>query len=223
MLELKGDAKVEIQAVVFDYGNVLSLEQAADAPEKLAKLCGLPLGVFAERFWQTRLAYDRADLDGKAYWAGIAPEISLTPEVLDELYAIDSASWGNPNLVMLGWVDQLRAAGIRVAVLSNMPLEIKLFLVRNRGWLAGFDPLIFSCDLRLVKPEEAIYRHCLELLQLPPEAVLFLDDKQVNVDGARQLGMHSLLFESVEKTLPLVREQFDLPMPETATSLAGRG
>ena len=219
---MKSSDKIALQAVVFDYGNVLSLDQVADAPGKLARLCGLSLEVFTERFWKTRLAYDRADLDGKAYWEGIA-QSSLTPGILEELYAIDSASWGNPNLVMLGWVEQLRAAGTRVAVLSNMPLEIKLFLVENRDWLAGFDPLIFSCDLRLVKPEAAIYRDCIERLQLPPEAVLFLDDKAVNVDAARAIGMHSLVFETVEKTLPLVQEQFDLPVPESVVSPAGQG
>ena len=211
---MKSNSKIAVQAVVFDYGNVLSLDQVADAPGKLARLCGLALDVFTERFWKTRLAYDRADLDGQTYWNGIASDVSLTPAVLEELYAIDSASWGNPNPVMLNWVEQLRAAGTRVAVLSNMPLEIKLFLVKNREWLAGFDPLIFSCDLHLVKPEEAIYRHCLEQLRLTPEQVLFLDDKPVNIDAARRLGMHGLVFESVEKTLPLVRDQFDLPMPD---------
>ena len=211
---MTSDGKIAVQAVVFDYGNVLSLDQVADAPGRLARLCGLPLDVFTERFWKTRLAYDRADLTGKAYWENIAPEASLTSAVLEELYAIDSASWANPNSAMVTWVGQLRAAGTRVAVLSNMPLEIKLFLVKNRQWLEGFDPLIFSCDLHLVKPEEAIYRHCLEQLQLEPEEVLFLDDKQVNIDGARRLGMHGLVFESVEKTLPLVRGQYDLPMPD---------
>ena len=210
-IEDRSNGKIKIRAVVFDYGNVLSLDQAPDAPAKMARLCGLPLEVFTERFWHARLAYDRADMDGKSYWESVARE-ALTPHVLEELYAIDSASWGNPNLSMLSWVEQLRGSGIRVAVLSNMPLEISLFLVENRSWLSVFDPLIFSCDLRLVKPEEAIYRQCLDRLHLPPEEVLFLDDKQVNVDGARKLGMHGLAFESVEKTLPLVRDQFDLPM-----------
>ena len=203
--------KIKIRAMVFDYGNVLSLEQAADASGKLARLCGVPLEVFTERFWKARLAYDRADLDGRTYWESVAGK-ALAPHVLDELYAVDSASWGNPNLSMLSWVDQLRSAGIRVAVLSNMPLEIRLFLVKNREWLSVFDPMIFSCDLRLVKPEEAIYKECLGLVQLTPEEILFLDDKQVNVDGARKVGMHSLVFESVEKTLPLVGDQFDLPL-----------
>ena len=216
--------KVKVRAVVFDYGNVLSLDQSPDSPRDMARICRLAVDTFIERYWEPRLAYDRADLDGKAYWESVARERadSLTPTVLAELYDADSRGWGNSNPSMLSWVEQLRGAGIRVAILSNMPLEVSLFLRKNKSWLSVFEPLIFSCDVRTVKPEAAIYRHCLELLQLAPEEVLFLDDKQVNVEAARGAGMHSLVFETVGKTLPLVRDQFDLPMPEEVLSMVAR-
>lgn len=213
--------KISVQAVIFDYGNVLSLDQAPDAAAKMAQLCRLAPDVFAQRYWQRRLDYDRADLDGKSYWASVVRESSdgLTANLLDKLYEVDSQGWSRPNLAMLSWVDRLRKAGIRLAILSNMPLEVSVRLVRDRQWLAGFDPLIFSCDVRSVKPEEAIYRNCLERLQLAPEEMLFLDDKPHNVEGARRLGMHSLVFETVESTLPLVRDQFDLPVPVEVMSM----
>jgi len=222
MSESKSQGKIQVRAVVFDYGNVLSLDQAPDAAAKMARLCGLADNVFAKRYWERRLDYDRADLDGKAYWESVVRERAdlLTPNVLEELYAVDGEGWGRPNLPMLSWVEQLRGAGIRVAVLSNMPAEVSVFLTKNREWLSGYDPLIFSCYVRSVKPEEEIYRHCMERVSLAPGEVLFLDDKQVNVEAARRFGMHSLVFESVEKTLPLVRDQFDLPMPDTVMSLA---
>ena len=221
MPNLKSNEKIKVEAVVFDYGNVLSLEQAAGAPEKMARLCNLPVDVFVERYWHTRLEYDRADLQGKSYWESVAREQAsvLTPGVLEELYRVDSEGWGNANPVMLRWVEQLRSAGVRMAVLSNMPREVSVFLVKNREWLSGFDPVIFSCDVGSVKPEEAIYRHCLDRLRLAPEQVLFLDDKLYNVEGARRLGMHSLVFETAESALPLIRDQFDLPMSEEVLSL----
>jgi putative hydrolase of the HAD superfamily len=222
MSESKSQGKIQVRAVVFDYGNVLSLDQAPGAAAKMAQLCGLADDVFAERYWQRRLDYDRGDLDGKSYWESVVRERAdlLTPNALEELYSADGEGWGRPNLSMLSWVEQLRGAGIRVAVLSNMPLEVSVFLTKNREWLSGYDPLIFSCYVRRVKPEEAIYRHCIERVGLAPGEVLFLDDKQFNVEAARRCGMHSLVFESVAKTLPLVRDQFDLPMPDAVMSLA---
>jgi len=219
--ESDGQGKIKVRAVVFDYGNVLSLDQAPDAAARMAQLCGLADNVFAERYWERRLDYDRADLSGKAYWESVVRERSdlLTPNVLDELYGVDGEGWGRPNLPMLRWVEQLREAGIRVAVLSNMPAEVSVFLVKNRKWLSGYDPLIFSCDVRSVKPEQEIYRYCVERVGLTPEEILFLDDKQINVDAARRSGMHSLVFETVENTLPLVRDQFDLPMPHEVMSI----
>ncbi len=216
------NGKIKVKAVVLDYGNVISMPQAPNAAPDMARLCGLPMDTFRERYWHSRLAYDRADLNGEAFWKYVVGKegTALSPALLQELYRVDSEGWGNPNPIMLGWAEQLRAAGLKVAVLSNMPHEISVYLAAHRRWVHQFDPLVFSCDLKSVKPEEFIYRDCLRQLQLAPEEVLFLDDKHVNVEGAQRLGIHSLVFETAEDTLPRVREQFDLPSPEDVLSVS---
>jgi FMN phosphatase YigB (HAD superfamily) len=52
--------------------------------------------------------------------------------------------------------------------------------------------------LGVAKPDPAIYRHTLAELGVEPEEALFIDDKRINVEAARALGIQAIEFSSVE-------------------------
>lgn len=211
MQEGKGE---KIRAVVFDYGNVLCESQQPSDVQAMAEVCGLSIDEFESLYWPPRLAYDRADLDGKAFWSPLLRkgQREITPSALEKLIELDAESWGRPNTAVLDWVKQLKEAGLKLAVLSNMPAEIGRYLTANRKWLQLFPQLVFSYELRMVKPEAEIYQKTLSLLELPAHEVLFLDDRPENVAGAHKAGIHALVFENLAGTLSEIR-RFDLPMP----------
>ena len=70
---------------------------------------------------------------------------------------------------------------------------------REFDWIHRFDVLVWSYQLRIAKPDPAIYRHTLAKLGIRPEETLFLDDKLVNVEAARALGMQAFQFSTVEQ------------------------
>lgn len=208
-------AKTKVKAVIFDYGKVLSLPQPPSTVERMAEICHVPVETFRRGYWDFRLAYDRGDLTVNEYWRSRAQtfEMNLSAEQITRIVRVDCESWSHLNPIMVEWVQQLRSAGIRLALLSNMPLELKDYLVANMDLLSHFNHLVFSCDVRRVKPEPEIYQHCLSLLGLRPDEVLFLDDKPENVEGATRLGIHSLLFNSAEDAFTQIKDHFDLPLP----------
>lgn len=207
--------KIKIKAVIFDYGKVLSVSQPPSAIEQMAAICKVPVEIFRKGYWDFRLAYDRGDLDVNEYWKSRAQTFNanLSADQIAKLVRVDSQSWSHLNPLSVEWVQQLHSTGVRFALLSNMPLELKNYLVANLDLFSSFEHLVFSCDVHRVKPEPEIYQHCLGLLQLSPHEVLFLDDKPENVEGATTLGIHGLIFDSAENTLVKIREQFDLPVP----------
>jgi len=209
------EKKTLIRAVVFDYGNVLSFHHLPSDVEAMAQVCGITVERFTPPYWELRMAYDRADLDRTSYWTGVAGSDGrvLSSQQIDELVAIDSQGWSRINPAAMQWVERIRRAGFRLALLSNMPAEISRYLAANCEWPALFDHLIFSCDVHSAKPEPAIYRTCLEQLQTPPQEVLFFDDRQENVEGAAALGIHGVLFDTLERTVGRVAGQFEIPLP----------
>lgn len=57
----------------------------------------------------------------------------------------------------------------------------------------AFDREYLSFRLGIVKPDPAIFEHAIADLALEPDRIVFLDDNQVNVDGASAAGLHARL------------------------------
>jgi putative hydrolase of the HAD superfamily len=203
-------------AVIFDYGGVLVRHQTEADQARMATLVGLPTDRFAELYWSKRADYDKAVLTAAEYWHEIALHAGtkLGLETLDELIAIDTESWMQFDGIMWAWVAQLRKSGKRLAVLSNMPLELGEALKIKPGRLELFDNVTLSYELRAVKPEPAIYEHCLEALDAEPQKTLFFDDRIENVQGAELLGIRAIQFLDRDEVLLKVS---DLVSPVRAT------
>jgi len=89
---------------------------------------------------------------------------------------------------------QLSARGVEMHALSNYPewyawIEERLALSRYLKWT------FVSCHTRLRKPDPAAYESAAKQLGLPPEQVLFIDDRAKNCDAARATGMQAIHFE----------------------------
>ncbi len=62
-----------------------------------------------------------------------------------------------------------------------------------------FDFKTFSAEVRMIKPDPAIYEHTLQGLGVSATEALFLDDREPNIRAARMLGIHAIQFSSVEQ------------------------
>jgi putative hydrolase of the HAD superfamily len=65
------------------------------------------------------------------------------------------------------------------------------------GWLKNFDHETFSAEVRLAKPDAAIYHHSLKGLGVQASDALFVDDRATNVEGAQAIGLRAIRFQSV--------------------------
>jgi len=186
----------EYDGYIFDFGGVLVHHQTEEDQARLAHVAGISKDVFSELYWSTRLDYDKGILGGTEYWEGIATGANtfFTPEIVEELIGIDAVTWMRFDDVMWAWLEQLRSAGKRVAMLSNMPSDLGLALKAQTDRLSKFDQVTLSYEVHSVKPEPAIYEHCLEGLGTAPNRTIFFDDRIANVQGAEMLGIRAIEF-----------------------------
>ena len=186
---------ISLKAVIFDYGEVLSAPQRRHDIELMASFIGMSPEQFQEACWRERLAYDAGRLTPTNYWKTVRQDLSQ--QQIEHLVELDSHSWSEPNLPMVQRAANLRATGMRTAILSNMPAPIREHVTEHAHWLPEFDLRIFSCDVGLTKPDAAIYRYCLNKLELEPGETLFLDDREANVESARSVGMNAVHFRGM--------------------------
>src|SRR5271168_4743007 len=102
--------------------------------------------------------------------------------------------WTTQNGDMLDWQQQLSQAGILTAILSNIGDSVLENMKREFAWLSRFDVLVWSYQLRIAKPDSAIFHHVLKQLGTRPEETIFIDDKPINVEAATALGIRGLVF-----------------------------
>jgi putative hydrolase of the HAD superfamily len=188
-----------VTGIIFDYGKVLSLPPTAQQWKRLASMFGADKASFQHNYWGFRDGYDRGEYDGKEYWRMVARAFGtpLTDDQNRQLVIWDNDQWTNENPEMLAFARAVHSRGIRTAILSNMQRDMLAFMRAKFHWLYEgiFDSQVYSCELGVVKPLAEAYLQTCRRMVSRPETTLFLDDKQVNIDGAKRAGLQALLNE----------------------------
>jgi putative hydrolase of the HAD superfamily len=202
-------------SIIFDYGGVLARHQSDADQANMAGRLGISPERFTDLYWAKRAEYDKGVLTAGEYWNDVARQggTRITAGIVDELTALDTASWMQFDDVMWEWVGQLRSGGKRLAMLSNMPRELGEALKTRTRRLALFDQVTLSYEIHAVKPDAAIYEHCLQGLGSAARDSLFFDDRIQNVQGAEMLGMHAIQFLDRDEVLRQMRDGTSVSRP----------
>ena len=190
---------MKIRNVVFDIGNVLAdyrwygfLQDKGFSPEMIDRIARCST---LHPAWNE---FDRGVLSSEEVVEGF---IRLDPEIADELHrAFDDLS----DLLRMfsysvPWIEKLKTAGYSVYYLSNFSRRALRDCPEALGFLPYMNGGIFSCDVKLLKPEPAIYHDVLKGLEVEPQEAVFFDDMAVNVEAACTLGIHGLLWRGLEQ------------------------
>jgi putative hydrolase of the HAD superfamily len=99
----------------------------------------------------------------------------------------------------LGILTELAASNhCLLGALNNEARETNKYRFDHFRLRELFKLTLSSCYLGLRKPEPAIYRRALDILNRPAERVLFIDDRAENVAGAAAAGLKAIRFEGAE-------------------------
>jgi putative hydrolase of the HAD superfamily len=205
---------MDLEAVIFDYGEVLSGPPDPEAHRNLLRIAGVEEEAFEKSYWAHRLDYDADILNGQTYWQTVARDtgVHFTTDQISQLLEQDAIMWMNLNPAMLAWIPRIKQAGFRLGILSNMGDGVLDYMRPRFPWLAQFDHLTWSCELGVVKPDPAIYLHTVKKLNVAPDRALFIDNLQKNIVGAEAVGLYAALFENPEQLQnDLARRGFPLP------------
>lgn len=185
-----------VRAVVFDIGGVL--EKVEDVGQWLDPW-RTRLGMTADAFEEALAGVDPDNLmqtggmtEGE-YRAACAGVLGLTDPQADEFLA-DMWDWycGELDTELMAYATVLRDTHV-TAILSNSADGARREEESRYSFGDVFDPIIYSHEVGLAKPDRAVYELTCRRLGLPPDQVVFLDNVQACVDGAREYGMHGVL------------------------------
>jgi putative hydrolase of the HAD superfamily len=187
-----------VRGVVFDLNGVLLRYASPEAFAALAQLAGLPEADFVAEYWRDRDAYDSGRLSSAEYWQALGHTGNRIYEgdEITGLVRADDAMWSAPNSAMIGALVRLVDAGVRVAILSNVPRDLWRIITRRHPWTARADVTTLSHEVGITKPDPVIFRVCLTKLRSRAADTVCIDDSLANVDSAGALGMRAWLWSA---------------------------
>ncbi len=208
----------EIRAVISDFGGVLTtpLVQSFMAFQNetgiSAENLGLAMQALAEANGENPLfELERGEITEASFLDQIAealePLLGHRPHMhrFKEIYfeALD------PNPPMIELMRELKAAGYRMAMLTN---NVREWEPLWRSMLAVdeiFETVVDSAFVGCRKPESRIYALTLDRIALPAETCLFVDDVLVNCEGAETAGIRAIHFQHNDQAIADIRAVLD--------------
>src|ERR1700747_2278323 len=107
-------------------------------------------------------------------------------------------SLSQPHSEVLEFARQLsNSRKYLMATINNESTELNLYRIKKFGLREIFTLFVSSCFVGLRKPEQGIYRLALEITQKPPGECCFIDDRALNLEYARGLGMNTIAMENL--------------------------
>ncbi len=189
-----------IKAVIWDFAGVLLHTVKGDFNSTLADRLDVPVEMI-ERVINSEEnnRWDRGEIDDDVFYSFLLQELNLPQEkknviasfVVNDFYV---------EAELLEYIRELRKSYVSV-LLTNFPAHLHDFIKTNWIITGAFDHILASCDLKLLKPDPRIYQLALERAGCRAEEAVFIDDREVNIQGAAAVGIPALLYRDTPQVI----------------------
>ena len=189
-----------IEFVYFDLGNVLIHFDHERAARQMAEVAGVTQreawdAVFADGLSER---YEQGELTTRQFFEAFCERTNASPEFDAVVHAASDIFAVNQSILPI--VEGLRASGLRLGILSNTNEAHWNFVQRNYAFVTNlFDVYALSFELRSLKPDRRVYDEAARLSKVAATATFFTDDRDENVEGAREAGFHACRFVTTEQ------------------------
>ncbi|TVQ21680.1 MAG: HAD family phosphatase [Spirochaetaceae bacterium] len=188
-----------VEVIAFDYGGVIAEFISPEITQQMSHVVGAPHGRFVHALWEHRGGYDSGEHDAAEYWRLVIHDAVDQPPadidgIIDRLLILDATGWIRVRPQIVGWMQELKAAGYRLMLISNMAVATFDMALEPAAWMKHMDALVVSGRVGANKPDRRIFDEAVSQAGVAPERILFLDDLPHNVDGARAAGLSAVHF-----------------------------
>lgn len=197
---------MDIEAVVFDLGNVLVDVLHERAAQALEACCADGTQRLHETISSSPLLHrlESGELDAAQFFSELSAHARLSVGLPEFCAAFCDIFVPVPE--MIGAHAALRSAGLRTYIFSNTSALHFDYLARRHAFLGDFDAHFLSYELGCMKPQAAIYEALEQATQLAGRQLLYLDDRLENVEAGAQRGWQVIHHVSAPLSIARFRE-----------------
>jgi putative hydrolase of the HAD superfamily len=184
-----------IKAVVFDIGGVLELTPDLGLTEVWESRLGLEAGELDERMREAWIGGSLGTITEADVYQALTDRLGLTGT---QLTAYIDDLWreylGTANTELIEYARELRPR-YRTGILSNSFVGAREREQDAYGFEGLVEEIVYSHEVGMQKPDPRVYALVCSRLGVQPGETVLLDDAQVCVQGAREAGLHAILYQ----------------------------
>tara|TARA_Y100000310_G_C20464904_1_gene707141 strand:- start:290 stop:895 length:606 start_codon:yes stop_codon:yes gene_type:complete len=194
-----------IKAIIFDWGGVCCSGADQFSAPVLVNHFQLPAIEINRKALDIENEFIKGKITKDEFWQQMierlqVQEITNKEEIKDHYFNSYSI-----NQDVLDLAIKLKE-NYQVLLLSNLNEEMGPNIEKKHNIREIFDPVIFSYEVKLMKPGEEIYKLTLNKINCKPEETVFIDDSQANIDAANKLGIKGIKFTTYENLIKDLKE-----------------
>lgn len=188
-----------IKTVIFDIGNVLLLFSHEKMLLQFSELLEVPFASLKEKILADKLLqeYELGNITTDDWFEAISSLSNKRPS--KELFLKAMGDIFRENFPLTAFIPLLKKQGIRLILLSNISEAHFDYIKRHFEITGAFDEAVLSYQVRSSKPQKAIYQAVLKAAKAEAYECLYVDDILEHVTAAKQLGIDSIVYESIEQ------------------------
>ncbi|MBN1304482.1 MAG: HAD family phosphatase [Anaerolineales bacterium] len=187
-----------IKAIYLDFGGVIARTEHETPRQHLAQRLNIEYEDLVNLVFNSPSARQATvgQVSARDHWAAVLSSLNLPEKhiqpVINEFFGGD--------IIDRELLDKLRLLRPRykIGLISNAWDDLRAYIAQNK-FEDVFDTMVISAEVRIAKPEAAIFQIALEKLGVKANQAVFVDDFVENITAARELGMYTIHFREINQ------------------------
>jgi len=194
-----------IKALIWDFSGVICIPNERYGRRFLAEVIGVPEETLQYYFHgELNRQLNLGEIDSPTFYRIVFAELGLPKDSLEQFFNQPRPSL-EINTALIDLIKELRSSK-KIGLLSNYHNRLR-FILENELKLANlFDDIVVSSEVKMMKPDEGIYKLALAHLGVQPQETIFVDDLTENIASAARLGIHAIQFQNNDQVIQDIRQ-----------------
>jgi len=186
--------------ILFDLGGVLINWNDDWLYDEISLQLNKLFNKIKSKFNDTLCSLFESKIDEGEFWnIVLGPDNDIDKKIISKTFLKKSSI----NEKFLAFAKSLKNDGHLIGILSNLTPETSMCIDKNQ--LKDFDYHFYSNSLKMSKPNNEIYQHVCD--HISSKNILFIDDKQENLNAAESYGIDTILFNSDDYASGLIEQK----------------
>jgi len=186
--------------ILFDLGGVLINWNDDWLYDEISLQLNKLFNKIKSKFNDTLCSLFESKIDEGEFWnIVLGPDNDIDKKIISKTFLKKSSI----NEKFLAFAKSLKNDGHLIGILSNLTPETSMCIDKNQ--LKDFDYHFYSNSLKMSKPNNEIYQHVCD--HISSKNILFIDDKQENLNVAESYGIDTILFNSDDYASGLIEQK----------------